>query len=174
MQSLALSLRQYLELEKIGLGAFAPLTGFMDEGQFHSVVDTMHLPDNNPFPLPVVLDLDSDSAKTLPRDAPVTLSYNGEEVGQIAVGSVYSCDKEAAAEKVFGTGDRRHPGVDHFYRMGDYFVGGEVLEFLPLLPIRVIVSQSRYYPKSFAISNHVYHEVQQLTMLRPTVLPRPS
>ena len=44
---------QYLELEKIGLGAFDPLGGFMDEVQFTSVVDIMRLPDGGVFTVPV-------------------------------------------------------------------------------------------------------------------------
>ena len=35
-QTLALNRNQYLELEKIALGAFAPLDGFMNEAQFRT------------------------------------------------------------------------------------------------------------------------------------------
>lgn len=49
MAELELDRDQYLELEKIGLGAFAPLTGFMSGEEFRSVVDTMRLPDGTVF-----------------------------------------------------------------------------------------------------------------------------
>ena len=35
----ALNRDQYLELEKIGLGAFAPLDGFMDEKTFRMMIN---------------------------------------------------------------------------------------------------------------------------------------
>ena len=56
MAELVLRPRQYLELEKIAVGAFRPLDGFMDEGQFRAVVETMRLPNGDPFPMPVVLE----------------------------------------------------------------------------------------------------------------------
>ena len=55
--------RQYLELQNIGLEAFLPLNGFMKEEEFVSVVETMRLPGNDVFPLPVVLDVDAEQAK---------------------------------------------------------------------------------------------------------------
>ena len=60
MTTLALSRRQYLEFEKIAVGAFAPLDGFMGAAEFDSVVRDMRLPGGEIFPLPVVLDLDDD------------------------------------------------------------------------------------------------------------------
>ena len=40
MAELVLQPRQYLELEKLVIGAFRPLDGFMDEAQFRAVVET--------------------------------------------------------------------------------------------------------------------------------------
>ena len=54
---LPINRRQYLELQNIGVRAFAPLEGFMTENEFTSVVETMRLPDGQVFPLPVVFDV---------------------------------------------------------------------------------------------------------------------
>ena len=48
MTELHLTKNQYLEVEKLSLGAFAPLSGFMNEEQFHNVVDDMRLPTGEP------------------------------------------------------------------------------------------------------------------------------
>ena len=53
--SLAINRRQYLELQNLGLGAFAPLNGFMKEEEFNSVVETMRLPSGDVFSLPVMI-----------------------------------------------------------------------------------------------------------------------
>ena len=118
--------RQYLELEKIALGAFAPLSGFMNEEVFRGVVDHMRLPDGAPFPLPVVLDLTAEQAKGIRVDEQLVLVFREAEVGEVRVESLYLCDKEAEAQKIFGTRDARHPGVANFLEMGSVFVGGTV------------------------------------------------
>jgi sulfate adenylyltransferase len=123
---LALSRRQYMEMEKIGLGAFAPLSGFMNEDQFRNVVDHMRLPDGAPFPLPVILDITGDQAKGVRPGARLALVFDGLEVGELSVESIYGCEKESAAQKIFGTRDSNHPGVAHFFRMGQMFVGGQI------------------------------------------------
>ena len=126
MADLGLNRNQYLEFEKIGLGAFAPLDGFMDEEAFGSVVDTMRLPAGEPFPLPVVLDLDRDQVEAFRGRPRITLSFEGTEVGYLSPDSFFTCDKPAVSRQVFGTDDPAHPGVAHFAGMGDWFVGGRV------------------------------------------------
>ena len=65
MSEITLTRDQYLEFEKIGLGAFAPLQGFMNEDDFLSVVARMRLDDGSPFTLPVVLDVTAEAARGL-------------------------------------------------------------------------------------------------------------
>ena len=124
--SITLNRDQYLELEKIGLGAFAPLTGFMTEAEFRSVTETMRLPSGAVFSLPVVLDVDDATARVLRDQAVVDLSYDGMVVGRLWPQDVYRCDRRAAALHVFGTADETHPGVAHFYGLQPAFVGGRV------------------------------------------------
>ena len=126
MSELALSKFQYLELEKIGLGAFAPLNGFMNEDEVRSVADDMRLPSGAVFPLPVVLDLSAEDSRRLKGRAQVSLTFAGQEVGQLSPESLFRPDKEALARKVFGTDDPNHPGVAHLFSMGEFFVGGPV------------------------------------------------
>jgi sulfate adenylyltransferase len=90
---LALDRNQYLELEKIGLGAFAPLDGFMDETTFRSVVESMRLPSGAVFPLPVVLDVSEADAKRLQAGTSADLTYDGNVVGEIEPCDFYGCDR---------------------------------------------------------------------------------
>lgn len=121
-----LNQRQYLELEKIALGAFHPLGGFMNEEEFQSVVDTMRLPGGQPFPLPVVLDLSPGQASQVGTGDPLSLFFREVEVGVVFSQSIFRCDKKEVCERVFRTSDPHHPGVAHFLNMGDVFVGGPV------------------------------------------------
>jgi sulfate adenylyltransferase len=126
MSEYALNRDQYLELEKLAVGAFLPLTGFMNEEQFHSVVETLRLPGGEVFPLPVVLDITHDLARVFRGRASVTLTFGGEAVGEISPDSFFEVDKPDVARKVFGTDDADHPGVGHFFAMGEVFMGGPV------------------------------------------------
>lgn len=126
MTELILNRDQYLELEKLGLGAFRPLCGFMTEDQFGGVVRDMRLPDGSVFTLPVVLDVSPETAQRLRGRPRVALIYNGQQVGELSPDSFFSCDKPSVVRQVFGTDDSKHPGVQYFSRLGDVFVGGAV------------------------------------------------
>jgi len=118
--------RQYLELENLAQGAFYPLNGFMNKGEFYSVIETMRLPGGQLFPLPVVLDQTLDQVRETAGADRIGLIFEGREVGEIIPESVFTCDKGAVADEIFGTRDTAHPGVSQWMRMGEQFVGGPV------------------------------------------------
>lgn len=126
MTSLRLNRQQYLEVEKLAFGAFAPLTGFMNEDAFASVASEMRLPDGTVFPLPVVLDVALHEARTLREGHIVDLLFQDRRVGSMRIDSLYRVEREPAAARIFGTADPAHPGVAHFLRMGECFAGGPV------------------------------------------------
>jgi sulfate adenylyltransferase len=127
MQQPSIQLRQdqYLELEKIGLGAFLPLNQFMTEEQFQQVAKEMHLPDGSPFTIPVYLDVDKQVAELAQSVDHFDLLYAGTKVGEIVPESIFTCDKSDIARHVFGTSEDQHPGVNRFYHHGDWFIGGK-------------------------------------------------
>ena len=125
-QTLALNRNQYLELEKIALGAFAPLDGFMNEAQFRTVTETMRLPSGDVFSIPVVLDIGDDDARQLKAAPSLDLLHDGVCVGRLWPSDFYGCDRTAAARHVFGTDDMSHPGVAYFMALKPVFVGGRV------------------------------------------------
>lgn len=124
--SIEIEQRQYLELENIALGAFSPLDGFMNENEFNSVVETMHLPDGQLFPLPVVFDQTSEQVQQTKSANRIGLVFEGQEVGELIPESIFACDKNAVAEQIFGTRDTDHPGVAQWLSMGEFFIGGSV------------------------------------------------
>lgn len=126
MSDLVLKRDQYLELEKLGLGALLPLNGFMTEDQFRGVVADMRLPGGAIFPLPVTLDVSRADAERMRGRPRIALSYDGIEVGEIEPRSIFTCDKADTARRVFGTDDSKHPGVRNLLQGGDWFVGGPV------------------------------------------------
>lgn len=126
MAELEIGWEQYLELEKLALGTFSPLSGFMNEAELRSVVSDLSLPDGQVFPLPVVLDVDPDQAAAIKGRPRVTLIHAGCEVGELDPQSIYRVDREKLCGPVFGTTDTAHPGVAHFLAQRELLVGGPV------------------------------------------------
>jgi len=127
MGEILLNRRQYLEFEKLAIGVFSPLDGFMDEDTFISVVNTLRIPDGTPFPLPVVLDINPEVAKEIKGMPSVALVFEDIEVGELFPESFFSYSKKETAQKVFGTNDINHPGVALLYQHNDIFVGGKII-----------------------------------------------
>lgn len=126
MTELTLNRGQYLEFEKLCLGVFLPLRGFMNADEFQSAVNSMRLPTGEPFPLPVCLDIDAATAARLRGSALITLVFGGIEVGTLELEDIFTCDKNQVAQKIFGTADLAHPGAKFLFEGGDYFAGGKV------------------------------------------------
>ena len=124
--SIKISKIQYLELEKICIGAFSPLQGFMTEEQFLSVVRTLRLPDGSVFPLPILLDINQDVAHRIDHQKKVVLTYENIDVGILWPESFFSCNKKEACKEIYGTDDISHPGVSFFFGLDEIFVGGKV------------------------------------------------
>jgi len=126
MKEISLNRNQYLEAEKISLGAYYPLSGFMTEIELYSVIDNLILPDGSIFSIPIILDVSQEKANTLKMNSTVKLKYENEEIGVMTISSVYLCNKKEIAKKVFGTTDKEHPGVVAFYETKVVFIGGKV------------------------------------------------
>lgn len=116
-----------LDLENIALGVYSPLSGFMIEEEFKSVVSKGRLLNNLVWTIPVFLALQSKNSKQLSLNS-LALLCNEKNIviGAIKVEDIYTVNKDKTAKDVFGTNDRKHPGVQKFYQMGDTFVGGEI------------------------------------------------
>ena len=122
--SIHLRLDQYLEAEKIDNGALHPLTGFMGETEFKSVVSDMRLTNGEVFSLPVTLDVDEEVTTKVLKSSEVDLCFEGITIGTIKIDSIFTCDKQVIAKQLFGTDSTQHPGVARFFRMNNWFVGG--------------------------------------------------
>jgi sulfate adenylyltransferase len=126
MSFITINRDQYLELEKIALGAFAPLAGFMSKLEFDSVIENMRLPSGDVFSLPVVLDIDELCASEIRDCVIVDLIFEGLLVGRIHPIDYFKCDRKYCAQKIYGTDDIGHPGVKSFQDLKPIFVGGTI------------------------------------------------
>ena len=102
------------------------INGFMTENEFYSVIENYVLPDGRLFSIPIILDISKESANDLKINSNVKLLYDNNEIGEMLVKSIFSCDKKKCVKKIYGTNDIKHPGVNAFYKTKDVFIGGRV------------------------------------------------
>ena len=121
-----LNSRQLCDLELLLNGAFSPLTGFLAKADYARVCEEMRLADGTLWPIPIMLDVSEELAKTLTAGSKLALrDGEGVMVAALDVQDVWKPDREAEAEAVFGTTNREHPGVAYLLEQtAPYYVGG--------------------------------------------------
>lgn len=119
--------RAVSDLEMIAIGAMSPLTGFMEQSDYQSVVDTMHLANGLPWSIPVTLSVEETVAEPLKEGNLVRLDdSNGRFIGVLELTQKYRYDKEREAVNVYRTDDDNHPGVKVVYQQGDVHLAGPI------------------------------------------------
>jgi sulfate adenylyltransferase len=126
LPKLSIGRRELSDLELMAVGALSPLTGFMDEPDYRSVLEEMHLAGGLPWTIPVTFSVDEIEAKRIGGASRVALLSGHTTVAVLDIESVYRRDREKEAMSVFGTNDLAHPGVKALHAAGDYVVGGSV------------------------------------------------
>jgi sulfate adenylyltransferase len=124
---ISLDERMYQDVVNIAIGRYSPLRGFMTRDDFLKVVHDMTLEDGTVWPLPIVNDVDAETAADLePGGVARLVGPDGEAVGLLEVEEVYKYNKTETARQVFGTDDDAHPGVANYYAQEDFLVGGPI------------------------------------------------
>lgn len=116
------------DLDLIGVGAFSPLEGFLNQEDYESVVQKMRLADGTVWSIPITLSVSEEQARQLEVSKRVALvgEQDGVVYGLLDVESVYKVDQAEEARNVFKTEDKEHPGVAKLFERSPYYVGGPV------------------------------------------------
>jgi len=116
--------RQLCDVELIMNGGFSPLTGFIDETSYNSVVDNMALPDGTIFGLPVVFDTNSED---LQPGTTILLKQGDLPIAIVELTDKYLPNKVKECKQCYGTSELEHPGTLMVAtERGKYYMGGKV------------------------------------------------
>ncbi|MDN4069338.1 sulfate adenylyltransferase [Paenibacillus sp. FSL R5-0407] len=128
LQSISINTWTISDLDLIGVGAFSPLTGFLNEEDYRSVVHNIRLADGTVWSIPITLSVSEEESERLVIGEKVALvgEQDGIIYGLLNVGSIYKVDQKEEALNVFKTDDLEHPGVKKLYSRSPIYVGGEV------------------------------------------------
>ena len=119
--------RQLCDLELLLNGGFSPLSGFMNRADYESVCANMRLANGTLWPMPITLDVPEAFASTLAPGSTVALrDAEGVMLAALHVEDIWTPDREAEMQAVFGTTDRTHPGVAALDRAHPVYVGGRL------------------------------------------------
>ncbi|REE68815.1 sulfate adenylyltransferase [Paenibacillus taihuensis] len=115
------------DLDLIGVGAFSPLTGFLNEADYRSVVERMRLADGTVWSIPITLAVEEAKAAELSTGQRAALIGEDNTVyAVIEIESIYNVDQKHEAVNVFKTDDVAHPGVAKLYARPSTYVGGSI------------------------------------------------
>lgn len=129
-EKIVLSEINLADLEMIATGGLSPLTGYMEQADYESVVHVMHLANGLPWTIPVVLAVEPEQAERIQVGQEVALvEGEGENARILAVLEVrdkFTYSKQDEAQHVYRTTEEAHPGVARLYRQGDVLLGGPI------------------------------------------------
>ena len=150
LPKLMVNARELSDLEMLAVGALSPLTGFVGEADYLSVLETMHLSGGLAWAIPVTLSLTDDDVKRIGAGNSVALlsREGGNPIAVVDVAEVFKRDRQKEALGVYGTEELEHPGVAALYEAGDFCLAGTVRALgLPehddFLSYRLTPSQTR-------------------------------
>jgi sulfate adenylyltransferase len=126
--SLTLTQRQTCDLELIMNGGFAPLETFMNRQDYERVVNEMRLANGTVWPMPIVLDVQEKNIEKVRNASQIALrDQEGFVLAILTVDEIWKPNRLWEAEKVYGTTDIAHPGVNYLLNQtGDYYVTGKL------------------------------------------------
>jgi sulfate adenylyltransferase len=114
-------------VKNVCFGVFSPLEGFMIENELESVLNNMRLENDIPWPFPITLDISNEKAEKIRiGDSVILTTESHQAISLMRINDIYHYDKKNLAEKVFGTLDRNHPGVDKVMSRQDTLIGGDL------------------------------------------------
>lgn len=129
LKSYNLNLRQTCDLDLILDGSFYPLKGFLTQKEYLSVCENIHLPSGELWPIPINLDVSKEFAETLTLGEEISLKdQEGVTLAILVVEDIWCPEKLFEADKVFGSTNNEHPGVNYLLNKSNkIYLGGKLI-----------------------------------------------
>jgi sulfate adenylyltransferase len=119
-----------LDAEKIAVGAFSPLEGFMTREDYVSVIHNGRLTNGLPWTIPIIFapkgSENEKNIKALKEGDDIALLHAGKPVAILHLEEKFRYDKEEMAKQTYGTTDVNHPNVSDIYNLGDVLLAGKI------------------------------------------------
>lgn len=125
--SITLSSRQWSDIEMIANGAYSPLTGFVGEQDYKSIITNGRLSSGLAWTIPIFLLVEDNEVERLRISNDVILRDNdGKNISVLHLSEIFKIDKVELASRVWQTTDINHPGVRNVFDEGDIALAGSI------------------------------------------------
>src|SRR5512139_2799762 len=127
LKQVEISARELLHLEMIASGAYSPLTGYMDQQTYTSVLASTALPNGMPWGFPITLAATNDVALSLIPGEEVALCRHGDVVGIMQVFDIFPWDADSEV-LIFGESEEhQYPQItERKAHKAQFLLGGPV------------------------------------------------
>ena len=116
-----------LDIEKIAIGAYSPLKGFMSRDDFSEVVHNMRLADGTAWTIPIFLPVEGRVAGKLSvGDRIIICDKNDRDIALMEISDIFTFPKDKWVKKVYSTECSKHPGVNKIYSTHEKRIGGYI------------------------------------------------
>jgi sulfate adenylyltransferase len=134
LKTWCLSNRQLCDVECLLTDVFFPLVGFHEKEDYDSVCHNMRLCSGALWPIPITLDVSEQFASQLTLNENIILTNNeNTPVALLTISSIWQPDKEQEALLIFGSNDRKHPGVHYLFEEANaWYLGGKLTSISPI------------------------------------------
>lgn len=122
-------LDQVYDAEKIAIGSYSPLDGFMGPTEIASVLEHGTLPGGLPWPIPIYFPIPEGAGEAGGAghgDTVALTDARGKAVALLHVDERFRLDRVALARGTYGTEDPSHPNVADILRHGEEAWSGKV------------------------------------------------
>ena len=124
--SLEVDSRTAVNLFLIKTGTFSPLVSFSTREDYDSILKDQRLGNGIPWSIPIILDIDPGKFK-VPEGDTIILRRNGHYLAEMYVDDMWEFSKGEFCDRIFGTRDPGHPGVERTREMGSMILSGKVV-----------------------------------------------
>src|SRR5690625_4010716 len=123
MPMIMIDLEAIITIEMIGTGVLSPHKGFMNEDDYHSVLEKGRLTNGVVWPVPLSFaptgERNSAVIKSLSIGDEVALvDENSDPVAILTIEDMFSYDRAHRAKNLFGTNDRSRSTITLFWKKG--------------------------------------------------------
>jgi len=132
LPKIMVDLEAAITLELIATGVLSPHEGFMNQQEYLSCLETGRMTNGLPWPVPLSFaPIGTRNVETIDSlsvgDEVVLVDEDHKPIALLQLDDIFSYDRDHRAQHIFGTTDRKHPGVDAIYRrMGDTALAGKI------------------------------------------------
>ncbi|MCL5679219.1 MAG: sulfate adenylyltransferase [Candidatus Thermoplasmatota archaeon] len=124
--SIEVDSRTSINLLLIKTGVFSPLVSFNTREDYDSILREQRMGNGIPWSIPIILDVDPEKFRVSEGDT-IILRRDGHYLAEMYVDDMWEFNKGEFSDRIFGTGDIRHPGVAKMQEMGSMILSGKVM-----------------------------------------------